>query len=161
MTELESAANSFRSILVDSWTRRALRNLTRDTPAHALPALTRSMTLEQAQALRDDAWTAREKAYHDEAVNELNALVRKYNGLAPYAVRRPYYMREAELAKAYERAGEEIINGLKERVAKGDVVQERGVSDEDNEMVLDTGKPVTVLKVRDVLRGWVRRWTGG
>lgn len=159
--ELESATNSFRLILLEGWTRRALRNLTTDTPPHLLPALSRSMTLERARELRDDAWAARERSYHDSAVGELNALVRKYNALAPYAVRRAYYAREAELARAYEQAAEGIVQGLKERVTKGDLAaQPRGVSDEDNELVLDTGKPVGVVRVRDVLRSWVRRWTG-
>ncbi|CDO69584.1 hypothetical protein BN946_scf184759.g24 [Trametes cinnabarina] len=49
---------------------------------------------------------------------ELNSLVRKYNGMAPYAVRRPYYTRSVELERVYKEAAPDILAGLEER-AKG------------------------------------------
>ena len=67
--------------------------------------------------MRDAEWEAREQAFHDHALNEVNAVVRKYNGLAPYAVRRAYYMRDTELEKAYRDSAEDILRGLAERAA--------------------------------------------
>ncbi|KAI1795106.1 hypothetical protein LXA43DRAFT_939587 [Ganoderma leucocontextum] len=110
-TELETAVNSFREILKQSWTRRALRTLTHMHPAELLPRL----TLADVTALRDMEWEEKERAYHETALEELNSLVRKYNGLAPYAVRRAYYMTSAELERVYQEAGKDILRGLEER----------------------------------------------
>ncbi|OJT09509.1 hypothetical protein TRAPUB_14008 [Trametes pubescens] len=112
--ELETAVAAFREVVKQSWTRRALRSITAAHPAALLPRL----TLADVTALRDPEWEARERGYHDTALEELNSLVRKYNGLAPYAVRRPYYMRSVELERVYAEAGEDILRGLEER-AKG------------------------------------------
>ncbi|KAI0306891.1 hypothetical protein B0F90DRAFT_1807630 [Multifurca ochricompacta] len=57
--------------------------------------------------LRQSEWEAREKTYHDSGLADENSLVRKYNGLAPYAVRRAYYLRDVELERAYK----EVIRG--------------------------------------------------
>lgn len=102
---------AFRDVLKQSWTRRALRMLTLSQS----PALLPKLAVADVSALRDAEWEARERAYHDSAVEELNSLVRKYNGLAPYAVRKPYYMRAAELEKAYRDSGEDILRGIAER----------------------------------------------
>ena len=109
--ELETAVNTFRDVLKQSWTRRALRNLTSMHPASLLP----KFTLANVTTMRDPEWEAKEKSYHETAVDELNALVRKYNGLAPYAVRRAYYMRTAELERVYKEAAEDILQGLEDR----------------------------------------------
>lgn len=69
--------------------------------------------------MRDAEWEDKERSYHETALDEVNALVRKYNGLAPYAVRRAYYMRAAELERAYRDAGEDILRGLEERARRG------------------------------------------
>ncbi|TFK92871.1 hypothetical protein K466DRAFT_581551 [Polyporus arcularius HHB13444] len=113
--ELESAVFTFREVLKQSWTRRAIRTLTAMHPASLLPKL----SLADVTSMRDPDWENKERAYHEKAVEELNSLVRKYNGLAPYAVRRAYYMRAAELDKMYKEAGEEILRGLEERARAG------------------------------------------
>ncbi|KAI0371625.1 hypothetical protein BV20DRAFT_941826 [Pilatotrama ljubarskyi] len=112
--ELETAVTSFREVVKQSWTRRAIRMITASNPVELLPRF----TLDEVIAMRDPEWEARERSYHDTALEELNSLVRKYNGLAPYAVRRPYYMRNAELERVYREAAEDILAGLQER-AKG------------------------------------------
>ena len=109
--ELETAVNTFRDVLRQSWTRRALRNLTSMHPASLLP----KFALTDVTTMRDPEWEAKEKSYHETAVDELNALVRKYNGLAPYAVRRAYYMRTTELERVYKEAAEDILQGLEDR----------------------------------------------
>lgn len=109
--ELESAVNSFRETLRQSWTRHAVRILTLSQPAATLPDL----SLTMVTTVRDREWENRECSYHNTAIAELNSLVRKYNAVAPYAVRRPYYAQEVELKKAYEDCGEEILRAIKER----------------------------------------------
>ncbi|KDQ31417.1 hypothetical protein PLEOSDRAFT_1020218, partial [Pleurotus ostreatus PC15] len=109
--EVESAINSFRGILRQAWTRHALRSLT--VGFHSYPGAHRR-TLVELQALRDDNWEKREFSYHTAAIAEINALVRKYNTVAPYAVRRPLYTRDAELERAYKESGEDILQGLEE-----------------------------------------------
>ncbi|KAF9226746.1 hypothetical protein BS17DRAFT_794196 [Gyrodon lividus] len=109
--ELEATVNSFREALRQSWTRYAIRTLTMSQRAALLPSLSLSIIL----SLRDREWEERERSYHDTAVAELNSLVRKCNTMAPYAVRRPYYARDTELAKAYQDCGEEILRGIAER----------------------------------------------
>ncbi|KAF4573497.1 hypothetical protein EYR36_008015 [Pleurotus pulmonarius] len=110
--EVESAINSFRGILRQAWTRHALRSLT--VGFHSYPGA-HQRTLVELQALRDGNWEKREFNYHTAAIAEINALVRKYNTVAPYAVRRPLYTREAELERAYKDSGEDILQGLEER----------------------------------------------
>jgi hypothetical protein len=101
--ELEAAVATFRSVLKQSWVRRAVRML---TLSHRPLG---ELSLADAQALRDREWEAREKAYHESALAEVNALVRKYNALAPYAVRRAYYVRDVELGRTFEESGEDIL----------------------------------------------------
>ena len=128
-SQLEITVSSFREVLRQSWTRRALRTLTHTHPAELLPRL----TLTDVAALRDTEWEEKERAYHERALEEVNALVRKYNGLAPYAVRRAYYTREAELERAYAEAVEDILRGLEERAkrASGGVPTRRSSFEED------------------------------
>lgn len=92
--------------------------LTISRPPSSLP----NLILADVISLRDAEWESREWGYHNTAIEELNALVRKYNGLAPYAVRRPYYMREAELDRVYRESGEDILRGLAERARMGERV---------------------------------------
>ncbi|EGO02284.1 hypothetical protein SERLA73DRAFT_178144 [Serpula lacrymans var. lacrymans S7.3] len=159
--ELESAINSFREMLRQSWTRRAVRMLTVSQPATYLP----SLALADITSLRDDEWEERERSYHDTAITELNSLVRKYNGLAPYAVRRPYYERSAELAKVYEECGEDILRGISRRTNENiswqSTLPRSGVRSSakvgSDTTIGDYGLP---LKLRDVIRGWLTKLIG-
>lgn len=103
--------NAFRETLRQSWTRRAIRTLTITQPAPSLLSVSSST----ATSLRDREWEERERSYHDTAIAELNSLVRKYNAMAPYAIRRPYYTQDTELAMAYRDCGEDILRGIQER----------------------------------------------
>lgn len=173
--ELDDAVRTFREILRQSWTRRAIRLITTATPAELLP----STTLSDITALRDPAWVTREAAYHDTAVEQLNALVRKYNGLAPYAVRRPYYTRVGEIEKLYDSCAEDILAALKERakesgidinslhVARGGAGKSggearSGVSSSDELAGVQGG--AASWGVRDMIRSWLdkiaARWRG-
>ena len=161
MPELETAVSTFREIIKQSWTRRAIRMLTISQP----PALLPKLTIADVTSLRDSDWETREKAFHDTALEEINSLVRKHNGLAPYAVRRPYYMRVAELEKVYRDSGEDILRGLSERTEpRSRSFTGSPDSDEDDAPVahhpgLDTSLPP--LRIRDVFRQWISAWRGG
>ncbi|KAF9000238.1 hypothetical protein BDQ17DRAFT_1176579, partial [Cyathus striatus] len=109
--ELETAIQSFREILRQSWIRRAIRILSMSHVGAPLDKI----GLSEIKALRDPEWEKREESYHDTAIEEVNSLVRKYNGMAPYAVRRPYYMRTVEVESVYERCAEDIKQALIER----------------------------------------------
>ncbi|KAJ7730863.1 hypothetical protein DFH07DRAFT_929584 [Mycena maculata] len=115
--ELEAALHTFRHLLLDGWTRHAVRALTLDGVAAA----------PDVRAFRDPAWAAREAAYHAAALAEVNERVRRYNAMAPYAVRRPLYTLEAELAGVYVRGVEEVARGVAERARAREVAKgERG-----------------------------------
>ncbi|KAG1755395.1 hypothetical protein EDB19DRAFT_1867592 [Suillus lakei] len=148
--ELETAVNSFRDVLQQSWTRRAIRTLTMLQPASMLP----SLSLGSVTSLRDREWEERERAYHDTAVAELNSLVRKYNALAPYSVRRPYYSREAELAKAYQDCGDDILLGISERRRE---MHSRSGASPLSEVGSSAGVDASAaypLRFRDMIRRW-------
>lgn len=113
--ELESSVHAFRQILRQSWIRRALRLLRSTTPVD-------TVTLSQIKGLRDEEWFRRERTYHETALAEVNAMVRKYNTLAPYAVRKPYYMLDVEIERLFEECAEEIFNEV--RKAPGGVEQQ-------------------------------------
>ncbi|KAF8270962.1 hypothetical protein EI94DRAFT_1569545 [Lactarius quietus] len=160
--ELESAVTSFRATLQQSWIRRAVRML---TLSHSQkPLYPTSLSLADVRALRDNEWETRERAYHDSALAEVNSLVRKYNALAPYAVRRVYYVREVELAKIYHESGEEILQEIEGRLrgsrarAEGDA---RPGEDDEEELHIGTPSPgeVRVLRLRDLFWQWIRRGT--
>lgn len=156
-SELELAVANFRDVLRQSWTRRAIRMLTLSRPATALSQLTH----DQVSAFRDAEWEAREKAYHVTAVEELNSLVRKYNGLAPAAVRRGHYALDVELEKAYKDSAEEILNGIAERVKSGTAGRSRAASaswDEDRSPTQPSGdNSWSPVRIRDVIREWFVR----
>ena len=128
-------------------------------PAGLLPPL----TLSYVRALRDAEWEERERAYHDTAVEELNSLVRKYNALAPYAVRRPYHVLQVELEKAYQECGEEILQGIAQRLQDQARTGGSGTWAEDEQEGQSRGgasvigqDAKAVLRVRDVIWGWFR-----
>jgi len=154
--ELESALTSFREILRQSWIRRALRILTISQPA----TLLHTLTLADITALRDREWETRERNYHDKAVEDVNSLVRKYNGLAPYSVRRAYYVRSVELEKAYTDAGPEILRGIQERVSKRNFEVKGIIGDSEKSEVVkvDVGP---LLRIRDVIREWLSKLPWG
>ncbi|KAG7097501.1 hypothetical protein E1B28_004843 [Marasmius oreades] len=156
--ELDNAVAVFRDLLRQSWIRRVIRNLTTDHP----PQVFRNFTLTDLKSYRDKAWEQREMSYHDAAIEEVNALVRKYNGLAPYSVRRPYYIRSVEMARIYEETAEDILRGLKERLSnvtgtgnqtslkmKGN--QHRADLDD-----IDEG----FMSIRELFLGWFRKVLG-
>jgi DnaJ family protein C protein 28 len=151
--ELEVAVATFRSVLKLSWVRRAVRMLTLSRRP------LRELSLTDARALRDGEWEARERAYHESALAEVNALVRKYNALAPYAVRRAYYVRSVELDRAYEESAEDIVQGLEGRLRGSGAgnPDEWAVRDgEEGLAVMGVQSHGNILRLRNLFRKWFR-----
>ncbi|KAK0207055.1 hypothetical protein DFS33DRAFT_1257228 [Desarmillaria ectypa] len=155
--ELDVAVQSFRDLLRQSWIRQTLRNLTTNHPASILA----QFTVRDVKRHRDPDWELRERTYHDATVEEVNALVRKYNGLAPYAVRRPYYSRSVEIGMLYEDCADEIMKQLAERVNS---VQGGRIPGHHSEVEPhhEAGKVVKKIGLKDLFLAWwyrfVRRW---
>ena len=151
--ELEAAIATFRSVLKQSWVRRAVRTLTLSRRP------LRVLSSADIRALRDGEWEAREKAYHESALAEVNALVRKYNALAPYVVRRAYYIRDVELSRAYEEGVEDIVRELDRRLGDSEArdVGKGMVDDGDDEpTAVGVQSPGTIFALRDLFRQWFR-----
>jgi DnaJ family protein C protein 28 len=132
--ELDTAVTTFRELLHQSYVRRVLRTL---TALHPPAILATRLTLQDIKAHRDTEWEERERSYHDVAVKEINSLVRKYNGVA----------------RLYEDCAEDVLRGLKERIAGGSISTGNlrkvpGGSNEEQE--LDDG----FVSFRDLLLGW-------
>nr|GAT59732.1 predicted protein [Mycena chlorophos] len=107
--ELDEAVRTFRHLLLDSWSRYAIRSL---------PA---SPSESEIHSFRDHSWSVTHASYHTAALAELNDQVRRYNALAPYAVRRPLHALETELRRVYKLGPDEIIRVLasRKRLRKG------------------------------------------
>ncbi|KAI9447735.1 hypothetical protein H4582DRAFT_1841827 [Lactarius indigo] len=154
--ELETAVAAFRTALRRSWVRRAVRVLMLAHPRLSSPSLA------DVRALRDGEWETREKAYHDSALVEVNSLVRKYNALAPYTVRKAYYVREVELANIYDQSAEEVLREIEQRLrdsgmrANGET---RPGEDSEQFMGAPVAGDVRVLRLRDLFWQWIRRRT--
>ena len=154
--ELEAAVTAFRAAVRGSWVRRAVRILTLTHSRFPPPSAA------DVHALRDSEWEARERAYHDSALAEVNSVVRKYNALAPYAVRRAYYVREVELARIYHESGEEILQELEGRLRKSGARAKGEANpggDEEENMLMEASADVRVLRLRDLFWEWIRRGT--
>jgi DnaJ homolog subfamily C member 28 len=153
--ELDTAVNTFRSSLRQSWTRRAIRMLTLSQPAALLPKL----SLNNVISLRDSEWESRERLYHVTALAEINSLVRKYNGMAPYTVRRGVYNLESELEKAYQESGEDILQGIAERVNSSPVrTLGNALEADSDDWKAGGGHAVgeeAPTRIRDLIRQWV------
>lgn len=155
--ELETVVRSFRDVIRQSWTRRAIRMLTLSQPAGLLT----NLTLENISLFRDAEWETRERAYHDTALAEVNSLVRKYNGMAPYAVRRGYYALDVEREKAYEESAEDILSGIAERAKAGAAgTSNRGAGWDDEREPAQVSGDASPLRIRDIIREWIKRFMG-
>ena len=106
--ELNTAIVSFRNSLQASWVRTATRSLSTTRPQAMLSFIPR----EEIAAFRDPAWEQRERSFHNVALNELNGIVRKHNGIAPTPVRKGYLMLDVELRLCYEASVDLIAEEL-------------------------------------------------
>ncbi|KAG5352244.1 hypothetical protein C0989_003075 [Termitomyces sp. Mn162] len=152
--ELDNAVATFREILRQSWVRRVVNMITSTTP----PALLHTFTLGDIKNIRDSEWEQRERSYHQVALEELNALVRKYNGMAPYAVRRPYYIHNVEMERLFENCAESILSALKERTQTQETKKMANAAGERGESsVVGTkgDENLQLWSLRDVFQTWL------
>lgn len=153
--ELDSVLNAFRVALQLSWTRRTVRRLGATYNFEDLA----SVTLEDIAGLRDKEWEAKERSYHETGVEDINRLVRKYNGMAPYSVRRGYHDREAELQLNYQVSAAAILQGLHERTLASNALDGPKSSGSSRRATSGHGDTDT-LTIGGVLRRWVNRILG-
>ncbi|EAU82674.2 hypothetical protein CC1G_08831 [Coprinopsis cinerea okayama7 len=114
--EHDEAVRTFRSLLRASWTRHAIRTITSTNPAPMLL----NLTLADIQRFRSDSWLhPAELRYLQAAVKDVNDVVRRYNGVAPYIVRRGVMILENEVGRVYDDCAEDILRGIKETVTGG------------------------------------------
>lgn len=109
--EMETTIATFRQILQSSWVRRAVRTIHLQ---HGFdPSLVSRFSASYLSSLRDQEWEEKEASYHEHAIKEINSIIRKYNAIAPYAVRRGLCTRKGELERCYSSSGEKIWQELK------------------------------------------------
>ncbi|KIW16404.1 hypothetical protein PV08_06456 [Exophiala spinifera] len=71
-----------------------------------------------AHVFRDPAWEKAELAYHTLAVQELNALTRSYNLMAPKIAQKPYYTLDRELKRCFADVAPTLADEILERSRK-------------------------------------------
>ncbi|KAJ2915602.1 hypothetical protein MD484_g4799, partial [Candolleomyces efflorescens] len=118
-TELDTAVNAFRGVLEESWVRTASRGISSSLYPPGNGTSSSLPSLNWVEKYRDRTWEEKEVGYHNAAVGELNSLVRKYNGMAPYPVRRPPYSVDAERERVYKESAEKILEVLRQRGKEG------------------------------------------
>lgn len=66
---------------------------------------------------RDPAWEAMERSYMELAIQNLNAITRSYNLMAPELARKPYFGLERELKSCFADVAPLLANEIKERAS--------------------------------------------
>lgn len=74
-----------------------------------------------AYPFRDEAWERTENGYHTLAINEINALARSYNLMAPKIAQKPYYNLARELKRCYAEVAPTLPDEILNRSIKGPV----------------------------------------
>lgn len=109
--ELRIELDGFRARLRGSWIRRATRIL-------CLQPITPSVILGVPE-FRDSEWEAREAAYHNRSIEDMNLLVRKYNIVAPQTIRMSLLSLDSELRSCFKDCQATITAELERRVQAG------------------------------------------
>ena len=106
---LETDLHAFRNTVGQDWVRRATRML-------SIEGVTAQAVELAERGYRDPEWEAKERAFHEAGMRDLNDVVRRFNIIAPYAVRRPFYSLEAELERTFRVAQPFIAGELRRRL---------------------------------------------
>ncbi|KAI1498072.1 hypothetical protein F5X99DRAFT_341960 [Biscogniauxia marginata] len=82
---------------------------------------------------RDPDWLSTEQSYLNLAINNLNALTRSYNLMAPELAKKPYFSLERELANCYADVAPQLADTIKDRAARpskslGETIEHRSSS---------------------------------
>lgn len=70
---------------------------------------------------QDKEWESNEYLFHKESIETLNKTLRKYNGIAPYSVRRRLVTLENELEKCFRDGKADILTELRRRLTDGNL----------------------------------------
>lgn len=110
-SELEAELSAFRSTLSQDWIRRATRML-------SLEGVSPASVAQARRGYVDPEWESRERSFHETTMRNINEVVRKFNIIAPYAVRRPFFALDSELARCY-RLSQPVIEAELQRRLDG------------------------------------------
>ena len=152
---MDSAINSFRRVLRESWSRRVLLVLTTAVP----PLPPDRLTVDYVTGMRDPEWEERERSYHETALGEVNSLVRKYNAMAPYIARRALHMRDIELERLYKESAKEIHEKLVAKLSSkgGEMAVGSGRNDEDDDFTNTHETTLPSLGIWAMIKGLFAR----
>lgn len=89
---------------------------------HGVPeSTTPERVLPMAYPFRDESWERTENSYHKLAIDEINALARSYNLMAPKMAQKPYYNLQRELKRCYADVAPSLPDEILNRSRKGPV----------------------------------------
>lgn len=83
----------------------------------SLDGITPHAVARAERGFRDLEWEARERRFHEVAMADINNVVRRFNIVAPYTVRRPLHSLELELARTYRLAQPYVLGEMRRRLA--------------------------------------------
>lgn len=89
--------------------------VTAEAPASAAALLTADDVQPTVRPFRDLDWEKTEHSYHKLAVEQLNALNRSYNLMAPQLAQKPYFNLERELRSCYADVAPQVADAIRER----------------------------------------------
>ncbi|KAK3315552.1 hypothetical protein B0H66DRAFT_565581 [Apodospora peruviana] len=75
--------------------------------------------LPSVRPFRDPDWEAHERSYMELAVQNLNAITRSYNLMAPELAKKPYFSLERELKSCFADVAPQLADVIKERASAG------------------------------------------
>ena len=119
------------------------------------------ITADKLNRMEDSEWEKQERLFHDAALHEVNALVRKYNTVAPYAVRKTCLDRSTELNRVYSQSGQAILDQLAASMAN-EMRGQTPASRQDSPSGHSTASKATdaaPARLRDIIRDFWRALT--
>lgn len=91
-------------------------------PEPPAPATTASAAAEPdinfTEPFRDPEWEAVERSYMELAINNMNALTRSYNLMAPELAKKPYFSLDRELKACFADVAPQLAQEIKERATR-------------------------------------------
>ncbi|KAK4184025.1 hypothetical protein QBC35DRAFT_75810 [Podospora australis] len=110
--------NSTDDVVMVKMRQQALAAAESDSPSspEATPTTEESRPVI-TRPFRDPTWEAAERSYMELAINNLNAITRSYNLMAPELAKKPYFSLERELNNCYADCAPEVAEEIKIRAA--------------------------------------------
>jgi DnaJ homolog subfamily C member 28 len=153
---VDSSLLTFRQILIQGWVRHALRKMSTGPSG----ILSRDK-FESSTLLGDKQWENRENSFHITALEEVNSLIRNYNSVAPYSVRKAYIDLQAELKRTYQVSWQIIREELTvRRTAALESTKREREADRALAARPDISAPDNLHEMKPSIGvwEWIRRW---